>query len=111
MDFRESDEQIMLRQSAAAIATGYGHDWFVRKARADERSDELWTALAKKKPKAKTAATGEDAAAEVEGFTPSAALTESLTTHRTAAISATLAGNPDVEPRVPRPSLFVPELK
>ncbi|TMD90530.1 MAG: acyl-CoA dehydrogenase, partial [Chloroflexi bacterium] len=47
MDFRESDEQIMLRQSAAAIATGYGHDWFVRKARADERSDELWTALAK----------------------------------------------------------------
>jgi alkylation response protein AidB-like acyl-CoA dehydrogenase len=47
MDFQESDEQIMLRQSAAAIANGYGHDWFVRKARADERSDELWQALAK----------------------------------------------------------------
>ena len=47
MDFQETDEQVMLRQSAAAIAAGYGHDWFVRKARANERSDELWQALAK----------------------------------------------------------------
>jgi len=47
MDFQETDEQIMLRQSAAGIAAGFGHDWFVRKARADERSDELWQALAR----------------------------------------------------------------
>jgi alkylation response protein AidB-like acyl-CoA dehydrogenase len=47
MDFQESDEQIMLRQSAAAIAAQFGHDWFVRKARAGERADELWQALAK----------------------------------------------------------------
>ena len=47
MDFQETDEQIMLRQSAAAIAGGFGHDWFVRKARANERSEELWQALAK----------------------------------------------------------------
>ncbi|HEX3604855.1 MAG TPA: acyl-CoA dehydrogenase family protein [Candidatus Dormibacteraeota bacterium] len=46
MDFHESDEQIMLRQSAAGIASRFGHDWFVRKARANERSDELWQALA-----------------------------------------------------------------
>ena len=47
MDFQESDEQLMLRQAAAGIAGGFGHDWFVRTARAGERSDELWQALAK----------------------------------------------------------------
>jgi alkylation response protein AidB-like acyl-CoA dehydrogenase len=47
MDFQETDEQIMLRQAASSIASGFGHDWFVRKARANERSDELWQALAK----------------------------------------------------------------
>jgi alkylation response protein AidB-like acyl-CoA dehydrogenase len=47
MDFQESDEQMMLRQAASGIAAGFGHDWFVRKARAGERSDELWQALAK----------------------------------------------------------------
>jgi alkylation response protein AidB-like acyl-CoA dehydrogenase len=47
MDFQESDEQMMLRQAASGIASGFGHDWFVRKARAGERSDELWQALAK----------------------------------------------------------------
>jgi alkylation response protein AidB-like acyl-CoA dehydrogenase len=47
MDFHESDEQVMLRQAAAGIAGGFGHDWFVRTARAGERSDQLWQALAK----------------------------------------------------------------
>jgi alkylation response protein AidB-like acyl-CoA dehydrogenase len=47
MDFQETDEQIMLRQAASGIAAGFGHDWFVRKARAGERSDELWQALAR----------------------------------------------------------------
>jgi len=47
MDFRESDEQLMLRQAAAGIAGDFGHDWFVRTARAGERSEELWQALAK----------------------------------------------------------------
>jgi alkylation response protein AidB-like acyl-CoA dehydrogenase len=47
MDFQESDEQMMLRQAASGIAAGFGHDWFVRKARAGERSEELWQALAK----------------------------------------------------------------
>jgi alkylation response protein AidB-like acyl-CoA dehydrogenase len=47
MDFQESDEQIMLRQAASGIAADFGHDWFVRKARAGERSDELWQALAR----------------------------------------------------------------
>jgi alkylation response protein AidB-like acyl-CoA dehydrogenase len=47
MDFQESDEQVMLRQAAAGIAGRFGHDWFVRTARAGERSDELWQALAR----------------------------------------------------------------
>ncbi len=51
----------------------------------------------KKNTKEKAAATGEDAtAADAEGFALSAALTESLTAQRTAAISAALTGNSGV---------------
>jgi alkylation response protein AidB-like acyl-CoA dehydrogenase len=47
MDFNETDEQLMLRQAVSGIAASFGHDWFVRKAHAGEKSDELWQALAK----------------------------------------------------------------
>lgn len=45
MDFVESAEQTMLRESVAKIAGGYGHEYFLAKARADERSTELWDEL------------------------------------------------------------------
>ena len=46
MDFRESDEQQMLRQAVGAIAAKYGHEYFTAKARAGGRADELWGELA-----------------------------------------------------------------
>ena len=45
MDFIETTEQKMLRAAVAGIAASYGHDYYVRKARADERSTELWQDL------------------------------------------------------------------
>src|SRR5580692_1079141 len=46
MDFIESDEQQMLREAVAAIASKFGHEYYVKKAHADERTDELWQAVA-----------------------------------------------------------------
>ncbi|HXQ91222.1 MAG TPA: acyl-CoA dehydrogenase family protein [Acidimicrobiales bacterium] len=46
MDFRETDEQVMVRQAVNAIASKYGHGYFVDKARAGGRADELWDELA-----------------------------------------------------------------
>ena len=36
----------MLREAVAGVAARYGHEYFVRTARAGQRSDELWAALA-----------------------------------------------------------------
>jgi alkylation response protein AidB-like acyl-CoA dehydrogenase len=46
MDFLESDEQLLLRESVAKLASRFGHEYFVRQARAGARSDELWSAMA-----------------------------------------------------------------
>jgi alkylation response protein AidB-like acyl-CoA dehydrogenase len=46
MDFIESDELQMLREAVASIASKFGHDYYVAKAHADERTDELWKAMA-----------------------------------------------------------------
>ena len=46
MDFRESDEQGMLREAVSKIARQYGHDYFVEQARAGEKGQELWDDLA-----------------------------------------------------------------
>lgn len=46
MDFIEAPEQTMLRESVAKIARRYGHDYFVARARADERSTDLWNEIA-----------------------------------------------------------------
>ncbi len=46
MDFREADEHVMLRDAVRAIVASYGHGYFVAKAHADERPDELWAELA-----------------------------------------------------------------
>jgi alkylation response protein AidB-like acyl-CoA dehydrogenase len=46
MDFRETDEQQMLRAAVDAIASKYGHAYFTERARAGGRTDELWDELA-----------------------------------------------------------------
>ena len=47
MEFRETAEQELLREAVAKIASRYGHDWYVAKAKADERPVELWDELAR----------------------------------------------------------------
>jgi len=42
MDFRETDEQRMLRSSVASMAGKYGHDYLWAKAKAGEKTTELW---------------------------------------------------------------------
>ena len=46
MDFIESDELQMLREAVASIASKFGHEYYVKKAHADERTDELWNEVA-----------------------------------------------------------------
>ena len=42
MDFRETDEQQLLRSSVAAMAGKYGHDYMREKARTGGKTTELW---------------------------------------------------------------------
>ncbi len=46
MDFVESDEQALLRESVAKIAASFGHGYYAERARAGGRATELWDALA-----------------------------------------------------------------
>ncbi len=46
MDFIESEEHQMLREAVGSIAAKFGHEYYVKKAHADERTDELWKAVA-----------------------------------------------------------------
>jgi alkylation response protein AidB-like acyl-CoA dehydrogenase len=45
MDFTPTDEDVMLRAAVGAIASKFGHEYYVAKARADERTTELWQAV------------------------------------------------------------------
>ncbi|HMK99357.1 MAG TPA: acyl-CoA dehydrogenase family protein [Acidimicrobiales bacterium] len=45
MDFTESEEQQLLRQAVAAVASKYGHDYYVRCARSGTKTVELWEEL------------------------------------------------------------------
>jgi alkylation response protein AidB-like acyl-CoA dehydrogenase len=47
MDFRETPEQAMLREAVAKIAADYGHDYFLARARAGEKTTELWQAVSR----------------------------------------------------------------
>ena len=47
MDFDYTPEQQLLRDSVAALGKRYGHEYFVRKAKAGEHSTELWDDAAK----------------------------------------------------------------
>ncbi|MHB1710999.1 MAG: acyl-CoA dehydrogenase family protein [Acidimicrobiales bacterium] len=46
MDFLQSDEHLMLREAVGAIASKFGHEYYVAKARAGGRTGELWDAVA-----------------------------------------------------------------
>lgn len=45
MEFTETEEHLMLRDAVAAIASKFGHEYWVAKAKAGEKSDELWRAV------------------------------------------------------------------
>jgi alkylation response protein AidB-like acyl-CoA dehydrogenase len=45
MDFTQSDEHVMLREAVSAIASKFGHEYYVAKAHANERTTELWQAV------------------------------------------------------------------
>jgi alkylation response protein AidB-like acyl-CoA dehydrogenase len=45
VDFRQSDEHVMLREAVSAIASKFGHEYYVAKARSDGRTTELWDAV------------------------------------------------------------------
>jgi len=47
VSFTETPEQALLREAVGKIASRYGHDWYVAKAKADERPVELWDELAR----------------------------------------------------------------
>lgn len=42
MDFTETDEQRMLRSSVSSMASKYGHEYMYAKAKAGEKTTELW---------------------------------------------------------------------
>ena len=46
MDFKESDEQTMLRSTVREIASGFGHSYFVEQTRSGSKTDELWASMA-----------------------------------------------------------------
>ncbi len=46
MDFAEDEQDRMLRDAVFAIASSYGHPYYLAKARAGEKTTELWSALA-----------------------------------------------------------------
>jgi alkylation response protein AidB-like acyl-CoA dehydrogenase len=47
MDFDPTPEQQLLRESVAALGRRYGHEYYVRKAKAGEHTDELWAEAGK----------------------------------------------------------------
>jgi alkylation response protein AidB-like acyl-CoA dehydrogenase len=47
MDFSESTEHTLLRESVAQLAAKYGHGYFVEKARSGGKTDELWSEAGK----------------------------------------------------------------
>ncbi|WP_017933365.1 acyl-CoA dehydrogenase family protein [Nocardioides sp. Iso805N] len=46
-DFTESEERVELRKAVAKLAAKYGQEYFLTKARAGEKTTELWLELAK----------------------------------------------------------------
>lgn len=44
MDFIESEEQQLLRQAVAKLASSFGHSYYLEKSRTGEKASELWKA-------------------------------------------------------------------
>jgi alkylation response protein AidB-like acyl-CoA dehydrogenase len=47
MDFNETPEHEMLRQAVGKLASEFGHDYWLEKARSGKKVDELWSAMAR----------------------------------------------------------------
>ncbi len=45
--YTETEERTELRKAVARLAAGYGREWFTAKARAGEKTTELWLDIAK----------------------------------------------------------------
>ncbi|HEY1738204.1 MAG TPA: acyl-CoA dehydrogenase family protein, partial [Acidimicrobiia bacterium] len=45
MDFAPNDDHEMLRAAVLDLAAGFGHDYYARCTREDQRPDELWKAV------------------------------------------------------------------
>lgn len=45
MEFRETEEQLALREAVAKVCAPFGHSYYVTKSRAGEKSSELWAAV------------------------------------------------------------------
>ncbi|HZU80912.1 MAG TPA: acyl-CoA dehydrogenase family protein [Acidimicrobiales bacterium] len=45
MDFRETEEQLMLREAVGSIAAKYGHEYYAACARQGTKTDDLWDEL------------------------------------------------------------------
>jgi alkylation response protein AidB-like acyl-CoA dehydrogenase len=45
VSFEESSEHTMLREAVSTLASKYGHDYILNKARSDQRATELWDDL------------------------------------------------------------------
>lgn len=45
MDFRETDEQVALREAVSKLAASFGHEYFVERAKLGQKSAELWQAV------------------------------------------------------------------
>ena len=46
-NFTESEERIELRRQVGKLAKGYGRAWFTERARAGEKTTDLWMEIAK----------------------------------------------------------------
>ena len=66
----------MLRDAVSSIAAKFGHEYYVEKAHADERTDELWNAVAE--PGSSGSMSPRSTAAAAVGITELAAVAEEL---------------------------------
>ena len=46
MDFTESEEHALLRESVAKVARSFGHEYFQERSRTGGKTEELWQAVA-----------------------------------------------------------------
>ena len=72
-NFTESDERQALRQEVAKLAGKYGREWFTEKARAGEKTTELWLEIGRPATSASTSPRSTAAAAAASATSPRSA--------------------------------------